>query len=167
METALQHLLTNYYKADMIAYMDAHPEDFNEAILLAVSDNQPYAWRAAWLLWSCMHENDNRIQAYIPDIVKALATKEDDHQRELIKILLQMDLGETYEGYLFDLCVTIWDKIHKRPSVRVTALKLILKIAKKHRDLAHEISFLTADPYLESLSPAARKSVAKMLKEIT
>ena len=36
----------------MIAYMETHPEAYEEAVQLAISDKQPYAWRAAWLLWS-------------------------------------------------------------------------------------------------------------------
>jgi len=38
METALEHFLTSSYKADMISYMDTHPEDFEEAIKLAISN---------------------------------------------------------------------------------------------------------------------------------
>lgn len=53
-ETKLEHILTNSYKADMISYLKSHPEDFDEAIKLAIADKQPYSWRAAWLLWSCM-----------------------------------------------------------------------------------------------------------------
>jgi hypothetical protein len=54
METALEWTLTNSYKADMISYLAAHPEDFEEVVKLAIADKQPYSWRAAWLLWSCM-----------------------------------------------------------------------------------------------------------------
>jgi hypothetical protein len=36
----------------LISYLSAHPEYFEEAITLAISDKQPYSWRAAWLLWS-------------------------------------------------------------------------------------------------------------------
>ena len=108
METALEHILTSCYKADMIIYMDAHPEDFEEAIKLAVSDKQPYSWRAAWLLWSCMEENDRRIQRYMKKIINTLTTKNDDHQRELLKILLQMEINEEYEGFLFNcLCICL------------------------------------------------------------
>ena len=64
-ETKLEHILTNSYKADMISYMKSHPEDFEEAIKLAITDKQPYSWRAAWLLWSCMDKNDQRINKYI------------------------------------------------------------------------------------------------------
>ena len=167
METALEHILTSSYKADMISYMDAHPEDFEEAIKLAISNKQPYSWRAAWLLWSCMAENDQQIQGYIKNIIKTITTKNDDHQRELLKILLQMELNEEYEGFLFNVCVTVWEKINKKPSVRLTAFKIILKIVKNHPDLSNEIIFLTQNQYLDSLSPAAKKSISKMIKEFT
>jgi len=167
METALEHILTSSYKAEMISYMNAHPEDFEEAINLAISNKQPYSWRAAWLLWSCMEENDQRIQGYIRNIINTLTTKNDDHQRELLKILLQMELNEEYEGFLFNVCVTVWEKINKKPSVRLTAFKIIVKIAKKYPDLSHEIIFLTQNQYLDSLSPTVKRSISRMIKEFT
>lgn len=167
METPLKHILTSSYKADMIYYMDEHPEDFEGAIKLAISNKQPYSWRAAWLLWSCMEENDQRIQGFIKKIINTITTKNDDHQRELLKILLQMELNEKYEGFLFNVCVTVWEKINKKPSVRLTAFKIIVKIAKKHPDLYHEIIFLTQNQYLDSLSPVVKRSVSKMIKEFT
>jgi hypothetical protein len=117
METAFEHILINSYKVDLVSFMNAHPEDFEEAIKLAVADKQPYSWRAAWLLWSCMEENDKRIQVYINDIISALTSKNDDHQRELLKILHQMELSEENEGILFNICSGVWEKINKKPSV--------------------------------------------------
>lgn len=151
----------------MISFMDNHPEFFNEAIELAISDKQPYAWRAAWLLWSCMEENDRRIQKYIGNIVDTIETKDDGHQRELLKILFNMEVREEYEGKIFDLCMDIWEGINKAPSVRVNALKFIIKIVKKHPELAKEITFLTENHYLESLSPGAKNSVSRLMRELT
>jgi len=146
--------------------MHAHPEIFEEAIELAIADKQPYSWRAAWLLWSCMEENDKRIQKYIKSIVDTLETKDDGHQRELLKILLKMELEEDNESILFDHCMDIWEQINKPPAVRVNALKFIIKIAKKHPELKKEISFLTEDHYLESLSPGAKNSVSKLINKL-
>ena len=61
----------------------------------------------------------------------------------------------------------IWEQTNKTPSVRVNALKFIIKIAKKHNELAKEIIFLTEDHYLESLSPGVKHSVSKLMKELT
>jgi hypothetical protein len=166
-QTAFEHILTSSYKADLLSYMNAHPEDFKEAIELAVSNKQPYSWRAAWLLWSCMEENDQRIQGYIKNIINTITTKNDDHQRELLKILLLMELDEEYEGFLFDVCVSVWEKINKKPSVRFTAFKVIVKIAEKHPDLSHEIIFLTQNQYMDSLSPVVKRSISRMIKEFT
>ena len=146
--------------------MDNHPEFFEEAIELAISDKQPYSWRAAWLLWSCMEENDQRIQKHIKKIVDSIKTKDDGHQRELLKILLQIELKEEYEGIIFNLCMDLWEQINKKPSVRINALKFIIKIAKKHPELAKEITFLTQDHYLETLSPGVKHSVSIMMKEL-
>lgn len=165
METALEHILTSAYKDEMIAYMHNHPEDFNEAIELAILDKQPYSWRAAWLLWSCMDENDTRLQGSIKKIMNVLTLKKDGHQRELIKILSMMDINEEYEGLLFTICVSLWEKTNKTPSVRYTAFKVILKIAQKHPDLKHEIDFLMQDQYMDSLSPGVKKSIARMMME--
>ena len=166
METALEKTLTSCYKDEMISFMNAHPECFDEAVDLALSDKQPYSWRAAWLLWSVIEENDKRIKKFVKKIVHAAQTKSDSHQRELLKILLMMELDEKYEGVLFDICMNVWEQIDKSPSVRVNALKMIIKIAEKHTELIKEISFLSQDHYLESLSPGAKHSVKKLMSKI-
>ena len=89
-ETALEHILTTSYKSEMIAYINSHPEDFDEAIQLAIADKQPYSWRASWLLWSCMNYNDQRIRSYVDQIINTLPTKGDDQKRELLLILQRM-----------------------------------------------------------------------------
>lgn len=164
METALEHILTSAYKAEMILYKQSHPEDFEEAIKLAVSNKQPYSWRAAWLLWSCMEENDVRIQGYIPHIINSLTSKKDDHQRELFKILLKMELNEEQDGFIFNAGVSVWEKVNKKPSVRLTAFKVIVKTSKKYPDLSQEILLLTQSQYLDSLSPVVKRAISKMIK---
>lgn len=149
----------------MISFMNSYPEYFDEAIELALADKQPYSWRAAFVLWSVIEENDKRIKKHINKFVKVVKNKNDGHQRELLKILLMMELDEKYEGVLFDICMNVWEQIDKSPSVRVNALKMIIKIADKHPELKKEISFLAQDHYLESLSPGAKHSVKKILSE--
>ncbi len=78
-----------------------------------------------------------------------------------------MELNEEQESYLFNVCVTIWEKINKNPSVRFTALKFIIKTAKKYPDLSNEITFYTQNHYLDSLSPGVKRSVYKMIKELS
>ncbi|MFN6328225.1 MAG: hypothetical protein ACK5UE_02440 [Chitinophagales bacterium] len=113
-ETKFEHLLTNSHKADMIAYMESHPEDFTEAIKLAIADKQPYSWRASWLLWSCMDKNDKRVRRYLKKIIDILPERKDNQQRELLMILQRMELNDEYEGQLFDSCTKIWEQVSKK-----------------------------------------------------
>ena len=73
-------------------------------------------------------------------------------------------LTEEQEGYLFNVCINLWEKVNKKPSVRFTAFRFIIKIANKHTDLANEISFYTQNQYLDTLSPAVNRSIYKMIK---
>jgi hypothetical protein len=165
METPLKQKLIRCYKDEMISFLESNPECFNEAIELALTDEQPYSWRAAWLIWSCMEKDDARLQKHLKKIINSIKTKQDGHQRELIKILLMMNLNKVHEGKLFALCLDLWEDVNKDPSVRFTALKMLLKIAKNYKELFKEISILTQDQYLESLSPGVKKSISKLLNE--
>jgi len=166
METALEHILLKTYKTAMVRYMAEHPEDFEEAIHLAVIDKPPYSWRAAWLLWSCMEKNDRRVQPYVNTIIDILPLRTDNLQRELFKILFNMELNEESEGRLFHLCLVEWEQIHKKPSVRLNAFQLIIKIARKYPELSNEIELLTQEQYTDSLSPGVRHSISRLLKTI-
>jgi len=146
--------------------MKSHPEDFEEAIELAIKDKQPYSWRAAWLLWSCMDKNDQRINKYVEKIIDTLPTKSDDQLRELLIILQRMELKDQYEGKLFDICVNIWENIGKQPSVRYNAFKLMIRIIKRHPDLSKEVVFLTESQYTDSLSDTVKKSISKMISRL-
>ena len=166
METTLEHILTNSYKTDMISYLKSHPDDFDKAIRLAIIDKQPYSWRAAWLLWSVMDKNDQRIKKHIGSIINSISTKNDDQKRELFIILHQMELEEQYEGVLFDTCIDTWVKVSKKPSVRYNAFKLIIKIAKKYPDFSKEVIYLSQNQYLDTLSDTVKKSINKMIDEL-
>lgn len=149
----------------MISYMKSHPEDFEEVIRLAISDKKPYSWRAAWLLWRCMEKNDQRLHGYIKKIIDILPARNDNQQRELLLILQRMELDEEYEGNLFDICINIWKKIGKKPSIRYNAFRLMVKIAKKYPDLSNEIHILTQTPYIENLSTGIKKSILRSIDQ--
>ena len=166
MATVLETKLISSYKNEMISFLKFNPRYFNEAMNLAVSNKQPFAWRSAFLLFDCMEINDKRVKKNIKTIVESIKDKNDGHQRELLKILYKMEINEKYEGILFNICIDLWEQINKSPSVRVTALKFIFKLIKKHHELFDEIKYLLQDQYLVTLSPGVKYSVEKMILEL-
>jgi hypothetical protein len=166
METAFEKIVTHSHKPKIRSYVIAHPRVFEEAIKLAIADKQPYSWRSAWFLWSFMDKNDKRIQKYVKDIIDVLPNRKDNQQRELFKILEQMEIKEKFEGALFKHCVTVWEEIEKQVSVRFNAFKILVKIARTHPELSQEVILLTQNQYTEFLSSSVKKSIYKMITDI-
>lgn len=166
MQSKLKDVLIRFYKPDMTNYIAENPGEFGEAVKLSLSDEHPYCWRAASLVWDCMTENDERVKPFVKKYLSALKNKKDGHQREILKILCLMDLEDKYEGGLFDLCINVWKDINKNSSVRVTAFKFLIKIAVKYPELRSEIIYLANENYLETLSPGIKNSVGRMIKEL-
>ena len=166
MQSPLEKILISSYKEEMITFLKTHPEYFDEAIRLAISDNQPFAWRSAFVLFDCIDENDKRVKKQINAILNCIKDKKDGHQRELLKILYKMKLNKQQEGIVFDICIRLWEQIGKDPSVRMTALKFIIKTANKYPELLEEISFLLQEQYLVTLSPGVKNSIRKMINEV-
>lgn len=166
MKTKLKKILSKrFVKDELILFINSDSKIFKEAINLALSDNQPQAWRAAWLLGHCMQENDKRLTTHLKAIIEIIDNKKNGHQRELLKIE-KMEIDEEQEGRLFNICMNIWETINKSSSVRIAAFRLLIKIVKKYPELNSEIEFLSQEHYIETLSPGIKHSFEKIGKHI-
>ena len=164
--TPLEHILTHTHKEEMIAYLKSHPADFSEALQLALVDKQPYSWRAAWLLWSCMERDDKRIKRYLNKIISILPFRNESQQRDLMMILLRMNLNDDQQAKLFDVCTDIWFDVKKKPSVRINAFKLMTSVSKSHPELIPELISMTESRFVQSLSHGVRHSLNKIIADM-
>ena len=165
MTKSLNNILTATLRKDkMVVFLKKNPNLFDETIKVSLGNEKPQSWRAAWLIGQLITKNDKRIKPHIKSILKAIKEKEDGHQRELLKILMKMNLSEKQEGILFDECISIWEDINKSSSVRGFAFLIITNTVKKYPELISEIGFLTQEHYTETLSPGIRHSVIKIIK---
>lgn len=167
MTNSLNKILTDSLRKDaMVGFLKTNPTLFEETIKVSLGDEKPQSWRAAWLVKHYMQRNDKHIRPKINSILKVILNKEDGHQRELLKILIDMELNERQEGILFDKCIRIWEDISKSPSVRGFAFLIITNTVKKYPELISEISFLAQNHFIETLSPGIRHSVIRIVKEM-
>ena len=162
----LESVLRRRVKSEIVEFLTIHPEYFDDAVDLALSNNQPYCWRAAWMIGDSIKKNDSRIKPHILKIIELLPSFEDGHQRELLKILLQINLEEDFESLFFDLCVDLWEQVRKQPSVRHIAFKGMIKVAEKYPELSNEILVLAQPNYINALSPGIKKSITKSISNI-
>ncbi|MEH0158330.1 hypothetical protein V6R21_30015 [Limibacter armeniacum] len=165
METSLTQLLAQRHtKEEMISFLKLYQDQFVDAIKVAVTDEQPLAWRATWLIGHCMNTNDSRVEPFKDKIIDTIPFRPDGHQRELLKLLQKIDLNEEQETKLLDICIAIWEKVGKSASVRITAFKFIATIAQKYPELKNEIEFMTQSHYTDPLSAGIKRQFEKLVK---
>jgi len=131
-----------------------------------ITKNEPTSWKASWGLYHALCKDDKRITPYLTKIIKSIAGKSDGHQRELIKIVRKMKLSEREEGYFFDICVTLWEEIHKKPATRYNAVLFIIEMAKKHPEIKNELEHLTSDYYTQTLSQGIKRIFKRKLESL-
>ena len=167
MQTTLKNKLSGRINKDeLILFINQNPEQFDNAVKLAIGNDIKLSWRAAWIIKLSMKENDNRLKNHIKAIIESIKNKNDGQQRELLNILAKMSINEDIEGYLFDVCMTIWEDTRKIPSVRIIAFRIIYKIVKKYPQLINEIDMIAQNIYADDLSPGIKKSFFMMKREL-
>lgn len=166
MQSKLRAILLKRKKSEMVEFYKNHPECFEEAMEMALSKEAPFCWRAAWMIGGNLKKNTQKITPYITKILELLPEFEDGHQRELIKVLIQCDLEEDHQGILFDICISIWEQVRKKPSVRYFAFRGMIKVAEKYPELKNEILVLAQPHYINPLSPGIRQSVIKSINKL-
>ncbi|MBL7931610.1 MAG: hypothetical protein JNL60_06905 [Bacteroidia bacterium] len=162
-ETALEHLINNSHKKELVPYLNKRRAYFAELLRLALSDKPHYSWRAAWLLWSCVEKNDKRIRKQVAKIIKTIPKRPDSQQRELIILLEKMELSPANEGRLYYICSEIWKQPAKNPSLRSHAIKTMYRIAKHHPELLEEVKALNTSPYTDNLSNTVKNNISKFV----
>lgn len=166
MPTPLEEKLMSLHKQPMVAFLRAHPEYFDEALQLTLMDKQPYSWRASWLLWSAMQKNDPRVKKYLKKLIAVLPKCKYNQQREILKILELMEIGEKQQGLLFDYCVAIWSDVSKQASVRYNAFKILGKLARLHPEMKQELLVLASRPYTDNMGQGIDKALHLILAKI-
>ncbi len=153
-------------KQKVIIFFEENPEQKKHAIDLMTSNQEPQNWRAAWMIGYFVSKKDSSLVFDVDLILTVLPFRKDGHQRELLKIIMQLSLSDEQEGRLFDCCMTIWETVGKSPSVRITAFAFLIQILRKFPELRNEIDFLMQPQYVDALTPGVRKTFERLVDKL-
>ena len=164
----LKNLLDRKHSKDyVVAFLNKNNNNFKQAIALVQTGEQPYAWRAAWVLCHAIKKQGKRILSYLLDIIKAIPNKKDGQQRELLKVVMKMEpLTEDAEGYFFDVCTNLWEDVNKQPAVRYYAGCYMITMAGKYPEIKNELEVLFGEYYTQSLSPGIKRIFERKLVKL-
>ncbi|MCP4520643.1 MAG: hypothetical protein GY827_02935 [Cytophagales bacterium] len=163
----LSNILNKGRKEELLSYIEENPQDYSTLVDIALSLDKRLTWRATWLLNLISSKKENRISPQnIQQFIDTLENPKDGYQREILKLLLKVEINEDQEGILFDTCLDLWQNIKKSPSVRITALQHIIHIIKKYPELTKDIKHLTQEEYIESLSTGIQSQARKLIQQL-
>jgi hypothetical protein len=163
---ALEIVLSRLFKEDVFKFMQEYPEEFVSIVELSVTDEKPMCWRAAWVVQNFMEYDDERVRPLVDQMLKIIPEKEDGHQRELLKILANMNLDDDRQSILYDECVTIWESVRKKPATRYFAFQQMAKMVEKYPELIQEIYAVTQPQHINTLSPGVKQGVLKLVRKL-
>lgn len=161
MEKLLQLLSVRIEKDKLVSLLKSDPNYYTDAIKISLTNEQPAAWRAMWIVQNATQKLDTKALPYLDKIINNIPNNVDGLQRETLKLLDKLELNDEQEGKVFDICMTLWENLSKSPAVRFMAYKFIKKTTQKYPDLKSEIEFILEDRYLEGLSPGIKTIIAR------
>ena len=154
-------------KAALIEQYQSEPLLFQSALESALNDKASEAWRAIWFINNINRPAlENELLNVYPQLIKRLEEDDSSLQRELLRLMQNISLLESWESYLFDRAQKIWENIGKIPSARIQALYCLFKIAAKHPELKNEIALYQEEYYLQDLSPGIKRQALSRLAKL-
>ena len=151
-------------KDEIRHYLTDDEKRIERMLNFAISNDTDFSWRAAWLIGKFAQSENEILKPHYLRIINAIEGKDSGHQRELLKLVINKSLTDEEEGRLFEVCIRIWKDIHKKPGTRSYAFQCIDNITAKYPELRNELMGLFGPEYLETLSPAIRKTILMKLK---
>lgn len=163
MLTPFQEIMLSGYKKDMIEFVLRNPICISEALEWSLSDEEPFCWRAPWVLFNVLPVNSLELSLYLERLIHAIPTKKSGHQRELIKLINLGNVPEILQGRYIEICMSIWMELKKSPSVRYIAWITIANFCAFYPELWKELFSVSSWYYIKSLSPGIRKGIEKRI----
>ena len=122
---------------------------FQQTLDFALEDH-PRSWKAAWLLNQVVSKYSSDIKTNDIRICKSIPEKRSNQQRELLRLLENVEITSNNEGYIFDAALSCWEDLKAQSATRMVGFRLMLKIATKHEELLQEVENLMEERYLKT-----------------
>ncbi|MBO7481279.1 MAG: hypothetical protein J6T63_04120 [Bacteroidales bacterium] len=109
-------------------------------------ENEPFSWRASWVLCKYAEKNAADIQPYAQMIAENLPNiTKHGHIRETLKILYHLQLDEKLTCDILDICFRCVKDNKLQSSTKSAAFDFILKVGQSYPELQSEAQTIFSD----------------------
>lgn len=126
------------------AYIGGDEERFAELIRIFFAGDYRTMQCAAWPINHCVERNPALVYPYLERLVDMLPRKDVHNavRRNIARLLQYVDIPESLQGKVYDLCVERVDDAEEPVAVRVFALTVAARIAESEPDLMGELKLI-------------------------
>ncbi len=132
----------------------AQPAKRIELIDIALSDNQPMAWHACWVMNHAADKDKTIFSSAIPRLIEFLPNVTSESQkREILRTISKHIIPEDYEVQVYDYCLELMKSKNEAIGIKGHCLTILKKMIKKYPDLEDEVRLTLTEilPYIQSL----------------
>jgi len=152
----IEELLGQHSSRDMVDeavdIVISQPEKRAELIALALTDNQPMAWHACWVMNHAADKDKSVFQSAIPRLIGFLPKVTSESQkREILRTISKHIIPEDYEVQIYDYCLEMMKSKKEAIGVKGISILILKTIIKKYPDLNDEVKITLTEilPYIE------------------
>ena len=147
----------------LLSYVNEH--SCEELLLDLIFEDNPYvSWRSTWLLSHSNLKTLKELQIDCAKLITVAIKNSTSQHREVLKLLEKIEIPENTQSLYFDWALSLWTDIKNIPSIRISALRAILRVVKHHPKLQNEIVGINEPQFLIPLSPGIRIQAERMFK---
>jgi len=155
--------------ADLTANMVYdNPELFDDLVTLALSDESPFAQRAARVLSICTLECPEIIRAHRRNIIRQLPSLRNEGViRSLLKVYAEMPTSylESEKSVLMNLCFDFLSSAGTPVALKVYSMEILYRMSENIPELRHEL-YLVIESQMPFSSAGYKSRGEKILRKL-
>lgn len=145
-KTLLAEIPSGFEKEVYIREVGGSAENFQSLLELTLHEQDPLAWRAAWILDGCAEKHPELAAGHIHRIIRRLpGITSTGVIRSLLRMLCRYEIPEGDQGLLVDLCFGYMVSEPYPVAVKVHAMQIIYNHVLLYPELKDELRTVIED----------------------
>ena len=152
----------------LIAEAEKDPGYLPILLDIAISNQHPKSWRAAWVADKVHDRHPEWITPYLPQMIRQLRSHPSDAiKRHFLKFISLHEVPVRHHPFLMDYCLDRFTSSDEPVSVRVYAMQILCNIAEREPDFKPELRSIIEHEMELHPTPGILSRGKRLMKQLT
>lgn len=132
-------------KEDFGRVIGSSPEMYRDLMNIALSQELPVCWRAAWIMDHLSELHPSLPEKYIEQLWRKIPDQPDGVKRSILRMLCRYEIPEEQQGIATDMCLDWLLKESVPVAIKVFSMEILLNITRVYPELKEEFITILED----------------------